>query len=250
MRIRSAHACKRASENEHTGRGRECDLYPEPAPRSASGRHGCRAGAACGGGRGGHRCSGGDGGSTNGDGGLRAASEYILRVVAWHRLRRDHRRLGSRRGRGYRSVSKRMTRSEAAWALQRPWSSTRGALKPRCRGASQLASRCRRPPRATGGRTGRLGVEKPSARMLRDEIHAKSIALVRGSKGGPCSNCARDVPTITIRTCAGARCWPPAQCRGSAARQKTEKTWLPCCNGNGVAAENLPRGPRLVITTR
>ena len=43
----------------------------------------------------------------------------------------------------------------AAWALQRPWSSTRGALTPRCRAASQLASRCR-PPRATGGRTGRL----------------------------------------------------------------------------------------------
>ena len=134
MRIRSAHACKRASENEHTGRGSECDLYPEPPPRSASGRHGCRAGAACGGGRGGHRCSGGDGGSANGDGGLRAASEYILRVVAWHRLGRDHRRLGSRRGRGYRSVSKRMTRSEAAWALQRPWPSTRGVLKPRCLG--------------------------------------------------------------------------------------------------------------------
>ena len=129
MRIRSAHACKRASENEHTGRGSECDLYPETAPKSVSGRHGCRAGAACGGG---HRCSGGDGGSTNGDGGLRAASEYILSVVGGvAQLRRDHRPLGSRRGRGLDgSVGKRMTRSEAAWALQRSWPSTRGVLNP------------------------------------------------------------------------------------------------------------------------
>ena len=228
MRIRSAHACKRASENEHTGRGSECDLYPEPPPRSASGRHGCRAGAACGGGRGGHRCSGGDGGSTNGDGGLRAASEYILRVVAWHRLGRDHRRLGSRRGRGYRSVSKRMTRSEAAWALQRPWPSTRGALKPRCRAASQ---RCR-PPRATGGRTGRLRRGAPVPGLLRDEIHAKSIALMRGSKGGPCSSCARDVPTITMRTCAVARCWPPARnAAGARLHRKPRKPGYPAATG-------------------
>lgn len=68
MRIRSAHACKRASENEHTGRGGEGESYPEAAPSSA--RH--TAGAACGGGRRGHGCNGDGGGGKNGGGGLRA----------------------------------------------------------------------------------------------------------------------------------------------------------------------------------
>lgn len=69
MRIRSAHACKRASENEHTGRGGEGESYPEAAPSSAA-RH--TAGAACGGGRRGHGCSGDGGGGNTGGGGLRA----------------------------------------------------------------------------------------------------------------------------------------------------------------------------------
>ena len=116
----------------------------------------------------------------------------------------------------------------AAWALQRPWSSTRGALKPRCRAASQ---RCR-PPRATGGRTGRLRRGAPVPGLLRDEIHAKSIALMRGSKGGPCSSCARDVPTITMRTCAVARCWPPARnAAGARLHRKPRKPGYPAATG-------------------
>ena len=89
------------------------------------------------------------------------------------------------------SVGKRMTRSEAAWALQRPWPSTRGVLKSRCRGASQLAVTL--PPAAPRNqqqedktRTGGLQYEV----LIRV---AKSIALMRGSKGGPCSNCVRRV---------------------------------------------------------
>mmetsp|Transcript_4250 Transcript_4250/g.8252 ORF Transcript_4250/g.8252 Transcript_4250/m.8252 type:complete len:87 (-) Transcript_4250:15-275(-) len=70
MRIRSAHACKRASENEHTGRGGDgC-----AAPRSASGCHAavtaCDAGS---GGGGGAHDDGSSGGGKNGSGGLGSA---------------------------------------------------------------------------------------------------------------------------------------------------------------------------------
>ena len=83
--------------------------------------------------------------------------EYILRVVAWHTLGCDHRRLGSRRGRGVMAVvGKRMTRSEAAWALQRPWPSTRGALKPRWWSQPAGAGDAAAGAQQRGGRTGRV----------------------------------------------------------------------------------------------
>ena len=58
-----------------------------------------------------------------------------------------------------------------------------------------------------------------------------------------------DVPTITMRTSGGRRALGgPVRCRGSAAPQKAEKTWLPRCNGVGRSREpttrSTPRIPR------
>ena len=90
MRIRSAHACKGGSENEHMGRGGEGAVYAEPAPRSASGCHAagttcttCTAGSSgsgSGGGLDGHGCGGNGGGGTNDNRGLRAVKRIVKRV--------------------------------------------------------------------------------------------------------------------------------------------------------------------------